>query len=50
MFRRAIDEEKKTMIESSNHDFYFAVLDRIDILITEKGSAVGKPEVLEILR
>ena len=33
-----------------NYDFYFACLDRIDILVTEKGSPVGRPEVLEILR
>lgn len=33
-----------------NYDFYFACLDRMDLLLTEKGSTLGKPEVLEIVR
>ena len=44
---------KKTALErgmKSSHEFYHACLDRIDILITERDSVVGKDEVVRILR
>ena len=34
----------------ASHEFYHACLDRIDILITEKGSSVDKEGVVKILR
>ena len=34
----------------ASHEFYFACLDRLDILITERNSQVGKDEVVRILR
>ena len=34
----------------ASHEFYFACLDRIDILITEQGSKVDKDGVVKILR
>lgn len=49
MLRRALKEEA-ALETSKNYDLYYACLDRVDILVTEKGSMVGKPEVLEILR
>jgi len=56
MFDRCMKEERDNQAMFGmtevvlNYDFYFACLDRIDLLLTEKGSLVGKPEVLEILR
>lgn len=44
---------KKTAIErgeKASHEFYFACLDRLDILITERDSKVGRDEVVLILR
>ena len=44
---------KKTSIErgsQASHEFYFSCLDRLDILITERESSVGKDEVVKILR
>ena len=34
----------------ASHEFYFTCLDRLDILITEKNSKVGKDQVVKILR
>jgi hypothetical protein len=34
----------------ASHEFYYACLDRLDILITERNSCVGKNEVVRILR
>lgn len=44
---------KKTAIQSGkngSNEFYSACLDRLDILITERNSKVGKNEVAKILR
>jgi hypothetical protein len=56
LFDRCMSEERENQRilgvtnVTPNYDFYFACLDRIDILVTEKGSPVGRQEVLEILR
>ena len=34
----------------ASNEFYHACLDRIDELVTERGSRVGKREVVQILR
>jgi len=50
---QVLDLLKKTAIQrgrQASHDFYFTCLDRIDILITQKDSGVGKHEVVKILR
>lgn len=36
--------------DKASHEFYFACLDRLDILITERNSVVKKDEVVRILR
>lgn len=41
----ALDEN----LRLSNFEFYFACLDRIDILITEQHSAVTREEIIAIL-
>lgn len=44
---------KKTAIEkgrAASNEFYYACLDRLDILITERNSVVGKEETVKILR
>ena len=44
---------KKTAIQrgsQASHEFYYSCLDRLDILITERDSKVGKDEVVKILR
>lgn len=56
LFDRCMSEERENQAMlgvanlQPNYDFYFACLDRIDMLVTEKGSPVGRQEVLEILR
>jgi hypothetical protein len=48
-----LDALKKSAIErgtKASPEFYFACLDRLDILITERDSGVGKHEVVKILR
>jgi hypothetical protein len=50
---QVLDVLKKTAIHKGHHasnEFYCACLDRLDILITERGSHVGKNEVVRILR
>ena len=34
----------------ASYEFYFACLDRIDTLVTERDSKVGKTEIIKILR
>ena len=44
---------KKVALESGNgasYEFYHACLDRLDILITERNSTIGRKEVVQILR
>ena len=44
---------KKSAMErgaKASHEFYFACLDRLDIIITERNSVVRKDEVVKILR
>lgn len=44
---------KKSAIErgaKASHEFYYACLDRLDIIITERDSVVQKDEVVKILR
>ena len=44
---------KKVALErggNGSFEFYYACLDRLDILITERNSCVGKDEVVQILR
>jgi hypothetical protein len=44
---------KKTAIgkgDKASNEFYHACLDRLDILITERNSVVGKDETVRILR
>jgi hypothetical protein len=44
---------KKTALQrgaDASNEFYFSCLDRLDIIITERGSPVGKDEVVRILR
>jgi hypothetical protein len=44
---------KNTAVEFGNrasYEFYYACLDRLDILITQRDSTVGKDEVVSILR
>ena len=44
---------KKSAVErgaKASQEFYFACLDRLDIIITERDSVVGKNEVVRILR
>ena len=43
--RSALEKGMKASFE-----FYYACLDRLDILITERNSCVGKDEVVRILR
>ena len=48
-----LDALKKSAIErgtKASPEFYYACLDRLDILITERDSGVGKNEVVKILR
>lgn len=50
---QTLDVLKKTAIErggKASNEFYFACLDRLDIIITERNSPVGPREVVKILR
>ena len=50
---QTLDIFKKTAIDkgkNASNEFYSACLDRLDVLITERNSAVGKNEVVKILR
>ena len=38
------------VLRRGNYEFYFACLDRIDMLITEKDSTVNKDQMIKILR
>ena len=57
VYSYALDEVlsalKKSAIErgvKASPEFYYACLDRLDILITERDSGVGKEQVVSILR
>ena len=50
---QTLDILKKTAIDkgrAASNEFYHACLDRLDILITERNSVVGKDETVKILR
>lgn len=50
---QTLDILKKVALESGSgagYEFYHACLDRLDILITERNSVVGRNEVVKILR
>jgi hypothetical protein len=42
--RQAVNEQKG--LSTDNYEFYFACMDRIDILITEKDSSVAKKQII----
>lgn len=46
--RQAVNEQEG--LSTDNYEFYFACMDRIDILITEKDSSVAKKQIIQILR
>jgi len=50
LFKQAIEENEREQSHTECYEFYFSCLDRIDVLVTEKGSSVSRKEVFRILR